>query len=169
MFAVSLIFSGIAFFLNGFLPLVEENDNKEIVVMNVLSGIIVTVLSIVGIITSTVTGLYLAYSTLLLFGITHLYISAICIWDLSEQALGWFSALLAVITLAVGLYYIFGGNLMLGVMWLVWMLIWVAYFVSRALDVLHTASSWIIMLEGIIALCAVGILIITNFVSFNFA
>lgn len=162
MFAISLIFSGIAFFLNGFLPLIEENDNNEIVIMNVLAGLIVTTLSMYGIFLAVDTGTLLTYCTLLLFGITNLYVSAICIWDLSEQSLGWFSALIALITLVIGIYYVVIGNVALGVLWLIWMFIWASYFVSRALDKLHNTASYVIMFEGVIALVGVGILLLTG-------
>ena len=114
------------------------------------------------------TATYLAYASLLLFAFTHLYISAIGIWDFDERTLGWLSALLAVIALVLGIHYLMMGSLLLGIMWLIWMFIWLAYFVSRALDVLHTVSSWVIMLIGIIGLCGAGILLLTNTIAFIF-
>ncbi len=168
MFAICLIFSGIAMFLNGFLPLIDENDNNEIVIINVLSGLLITILSIYGIFVAVDTASYLAYASLLLFAFTHLYIAAIGIWDFSERTLGWLAALIAVIVLAIGLHYLIMGSLLLGIMWLIWMLIWVAYFISRALDALHTPSSWVIMLIGVIGLCGAGILLLTNTIGFIF-
>ncbi len=162
MFAICLIFSGMAFFLNGFLPLIDENDNNEVVILNVLSGLVVSIISIFGILTATETAIKAEYASLLLIGITHLFISAVCIWDLSETSLGWFSALVCLIAAALGVYYIIGGRLMLGVLWLVWMLIWLAYFVSRSLDILKTPSNWVIMLEGALALCVEGVLLLTG-------
>ncbi len=164
MIAICLIFSGIAFFLNGFLPLIDQNDNNEIVIINVLSGFIVSILSMFGILTGVDGGIQLLYASTLLLGITHLYISAIAIWDLSEESLGWFSALIALITIALGVYYLVSGAMTLGFMWLIWSLIWVAYFVSRGLNVLKTASSWVIMLEGLVALIGAGMLIFMGIV-----
>ena len=168
MFAISLIFSGIAMFLNGFLPIIDENDNNEIVIINVLSGLLISILSIYGIFTAVDTATYLAYASLLLFAFTHLYIAAIGIWDFSEQTLGWLSALITVIVIAIALHYLLMGSLLLGIMWLIWMIIWLAYFISRALDKLHRASSWVIMLVGVIALCGAGILLLTNTIGFIF-
>ncbi len=168
MFAISLIFSGIAMFLTGFLPLVDENDNNEIVVINVLAGFIVSFISIYGIFVSVDTASYLKYASLLLFGITHLYLASICIWDLSEESFGWFSLLLALLALALGIYYLVAGSLMLGILWLVWMLVWLAFFISRTIDALHTAASWVIMLGGIIALTGVGFALLTNMLALNF-
>lgn len=162
MFAICLIFSGIAFFLNGFLPLIDENDNNEIVIMNVLAGLIISFLCLYGIFVAVDTTTYLTYASLLLFGITHLFIAGICIWDLSEESLGWLSAILALIGLGLGIYYLLAGITLLGIAWLVWMLIWLAYFLSRALGVLKTASSWVIMLEGVICLVLVGMLLLTG-------
>ena len=153
---------GLAFFLNGFLPLIEENDNREIVVMNVIAGIITTIVSIFGLFVAVDTITTFLYLLLLLLGLTNLYIAAVCIWDLSEQSLGWFSAMLALITLAVGIYLLLTGNVILGFAYLVLMFIWLAYFLSRGLDVLQTTSSWVIMLEGVIALVVVGLLILTG-------
>ncbi len=168
MFAIGLIFSGIAMFLNGFLPLVDENNNHEIAIMNVLSGIIVSLLALYGIFVSVDTATYLKFASLLLFGVTHLFIAGIAIWDYDEESLGWFSLLITAIALALGIYYLLAGSLMLGIAWLIWMFIWLAYFVSRALNVLHTASSWVIMLIGVLGLTGVGIMLLTNVTAFLF-
>ena len=128
MYSICLIISGLAFFLNGFLPLIEENDNREIVVMNVIAGIITTIVSIFGLFVAVDTITTFLYLLLLLLGLTNLYIAAVCIWDLSEQSLGWFSAMLALITLAVGIYLLLTGNVILGFAYLVLMFIWLAYF-----------------------------------------
>ncbi len=162
MFAICLIFSGIAFFLNGFLPLIDENDNNEIVIMNVLSGLIISFLCIYGIFVAVDTATYLNYASLLLFGITHLFIAGVGIWDLSEESLGWLSLLLTIIALGLGIYFLMAGVSTLGFAWLIWMFIWLAYFLSRALGVLKTASSWVIMLEGVLALVLVGMLVLTG-------
>ncbi len=168
MFAISLIFSGIAMFLTGFLPLVDENDNNEIVVMNVIAGFIVSFISFYGIFVATDTATYLKYASLLLFGITNLYLASICIWDLSEESFGWFSALLTIIALGLGVYYLVAGSLLLGIMWLIWMFLWLAFFISRTIDALHTACSWVIMLIGVIGMCAAGFGILTNMLVLTF-
>ena len=162
MFAICLIFSGIAFFLNGFLPLIDENDNNEIVVMNVISGLIISFLSIYGIFTAVDREIYLSYASLLFFGITHLFIAGVSIWDLSDKSLGWFSGILTLIGLGFAIHYFVIGSMMLAVTWLVWMILWLAYFISRAFDVLKTASCWIIMIEGLICLTLVGMLALTG-------
>lgn len=168
MFAINLIFSGIAMFLNGFLPLTQENDNNEIVVMNVLAGFIVSILSIYGIFLAVDTSTYLGYASLLLFGITHFYLAAICIWDLSEESFGWFSAFVTVIALALAIYYFIAGNMMLAVLWLIWMFIWLSFFISRAIDTLHTAACWVILLVGAIGLSGVGLMTLFNFLTVSF-
>ena len=54
MFEICLIFSGISLFLNGFLPLIQKDDNGEIVVMNVLSGVVIALISLYGILVASV-------------------------------------------------------------------------------------------------------------------
>ena len=166
MFAVSLILSGIAFFLNGFLPLIDDNDNHETSVINTIAGIIVTVLGFYGLITASATFDYLLYGTAILFGITNLYVAAIGIWDLSETSFGWFSAVIALIMLAIGVYVIITGSLMFGIFALVWMFMWAFYFISRGLNVLKTPSSWVIMFIGIAAMVAEGVLLLNGIVTF---
>ncbi|MBO5851780.1 MAG: hypothetical protein J6R29_05570 [Clostridia bacterium] len=165
MIAISLILSGIAFFLNGFLPLINENDNNETSVVNVLSGFIVTILSTFGILTSVDGGVQLLYTFTLILGLTNLYVASVDIWDISKTSLGWFSAIVALIAIALGIYYLFSGATILGVMFIIWSLLYVAYFISRGLDVLETASNWVIMLEGIIPLIGAGILIFTGMIT----
>ncbi len=162
MFTISLILIGISMFLNGFLPIIDENDNNEIVVMNVLSGILVTLFACVGILTSIDTGTILEYASLLLFSLTNLFISAVGIWDLRETSLGWFSLIIAIIAIALGVYYMLNANFMFGILWLIWSLIFICYFISRGLDVLHTTANYVILIEGAFFLVAVGILIFTG-------
>lgn len=164
MIAICLIFSGIAFFLNGFLPLIDENDNNETAVINVLAGVIVTILSTVGILTSLDGGVQLLYMFTLLLGITNLYVCAVDIWDISKSSLGWFSLIVALISIAFGIYFIVTGALIDGIMFLVWSLLYIAYFISRGLDVLETPSNWVIMLEGLIPMVSAGILIFTGLI-----
>ncbi len=159
MFTISLILVGISMFLNGFLPIIDENDNNEVVVMNVISGVLVTFFAVYGILTSVDSGTLLEYGSLLLFSLTNLFISAVHIWDLRETCLGWFSLMVAIIAIALGAFYIMNANLMFGALWLIWSLIFICYFLSKGLDVLQTASNYVVMLEGALCLVAVGILI----------
>ena len=73
MFEICLIFSGIALFLNGFLPLIDKNDNGEVVVMNVLSGIIIALVSLYGIFVVIEPVNYLKIMALMLLAFLHLY------------------------------------------------------------------------------------------------
>ena len=57
------------------------------------------------------------------------------------------------------------GNMMLGAAFIIWSLLFVAYFVSRGLNVLQTVSSWVIMLEGLIAFALPGVLILLNVIA----
>lgn len=165
MFEICLIFSGIALFLNGFLPLIDKNDNGEVVVMNVLSGVIIALISLYGIFVVIDPVNYLKIMALMLLAFLHLYISATYIWDLQEESLGWFSAIIALIFIGLGVYFMIAGNMMLGAAFIIWSLLFIAYFVSRGLNVLQTVSSWVIMLEGLIAFTLPGVLILLNVIA----
>ena len=165
MFEICLIFSGIALFLNGFLPLIDKNDNGEIVVMNVLSGVIIALISLYGIFVVVDPVNYLKIMALMLLAFLHLYISATYIWDLQEESLGWFSTIIALIFIGLGVYFMITGNMMLGAMFIIWSLLFIAYFVSRGLNALQTTSSWVIMLEGLIAFTLPGILLLLNVIT----
>ncbi len=162
MFEICLIFSGIALFLNGFLPLIDKNDNGEVTVMNVLAGIVIGLISLYGIFVVIEPINYLKIMALMLLSFLHLYISATYIWDLQEESLGWFSLIIALIFIGLGVYFMLSGNLMLGAMFVIWSLLFVSYFVSRGLNVLETVSSWVIMLEGALAFILPGVLILLN-------
>ena len=162
MFEICLIFSGIALFLNGFLPLIDKNDNGEVTVMNVLAGIVIGLISLYGIFVVIEPINYLKIMALMLLSFLHLYISATYIWDLQEESLGWFSLIIALIFIGLGVYFMLSGNLMLGAMFVIWSLLFVSYFVSRGLNVLETVSSWVIMLEGVLAFILPGVLILLN-------
>ena len=162
MFEICLIFSGIALFLNGFLPLIQKDDNGEIVVMNVLSGVVIALISLYGILVVIDPVNYLKIMALMLLAFLHLYISATYIWDLQEESLGWFSAIIALIFIGLGVYFMLTGNIMLGAMFIIWSLLFIAYFVSRGLNVLQTVSSWVIMLEGLLTFTLPGVLVLLN-------
>lgn len=166
MFAISLILIGISMFLNGFLPIIDENDNNEVVVMNVISGVITLIFSIFGIINAQDTLTLIEYGTILLFSITNLYIAGVNIWYLSESSLGWFSMVCFVISVAIGIFYLLNANTMFAILYFVWALVWLSYFVSRALNVLQKTSSYVIMLGGAIALISVGLLLISGILVF---
>ena len=165
MFEICLIFSGIALFLNGFLPLIDKNDNGEVVVMNVLSGVVIALISLYGIFVVIDPVNYLKIMALMLLAFLHLYISATYIWDLQEESLGWFSAIIALIFIGLGVYFMIAGNMMLGAAFIIWSLLFVAYFLSRGLNVLQTVYSWVIMLEGLIAFTLPGVLILLNVIA----
>lgn len=165
MFEICLIFSGIALFLNGFLPLIDRNENGEVVVMNVISGIVIALIALYGIFVVIEPVNYLKIMALMLIAFLHLYISATYIWDLQEESLGWFSALIALIFIGLGVYFMLNGNMMLGAWFIIWSLLFVAYFVSRGLSVLETVSNWVIMLEGILAFVAPGVLLLLGVIA----
>ena len=165
MFEICLIFSGIALFLNGFLPLIDKNDNGEVVVMNVLSGIIIALVSLYGIFVVIEPVNYLKIMALMLLAFLHLYISATYIGDLQEESLGWFSAVIALIFIGLGVYFMLSGNMMFGAMLLIWSVLFIAYFISRGLNALQTVSSWVIMLEGLLAFLLPGVLILLNVIT----
>ena len=165
MFEICLIFSGIALFLNGFLPLIDRNENGEVVVMNVISGIVIALIALYGIFVVIEPVNYLKIMALMLIAFLHLYISAMYIWDLQEESLGWFSALIALIFIGLGVYFMLNGNMMLGAWFIIWSLLFVAYFVSRGLSVLETVSNWVIMLEGILAFVAPGVLLLLGVIA----
>lgn len=156
MFQISLIIIGITLFLNGFLPLIQENDNGEIAVMDVLAGIFLSVTSVSAIIDGTAD--ILISASMLLFAFTLLFIAAVSIFDLSEASFGWFCLPVTLLALSLGIIYIMAGSIILGVLWLVWMLIWLFYFLSASLNVLTTAKNYIMIFEGIIAFITVAVL-----------
>ena len=162
MFEICLIFSGIALFLNGFLPLIDKNDNGEVTVMNVLAGVVIGLISLYGIFMVIEPINYLKIMAVMLLSFLHLYIAATHIWDLQQESLGWFSLIIALIFIGLGGYFIYSGNLMLGAMFIIWSLVFIAYFVSRGLSALETTSSWVIMLEGALAFILPGVLILLN-------
>lgn len=165
MFEICLIFSGIALFLNGFLPLIRKDDNGESVVMNVISGIVIALISIYGIFVVIEPTNYLKIMALMLLAFLHLYIAATHIWNLHTESLGWFSMLIFLIYIGLGVYFMFNDANMLGWAFIIWSILFLCYFISRGLNAFKTASNWIIMLEGLIAFTLLGIMVILGITS----
>lgn len=159
MFSICLIFSGIALFLNGFLPLIRKDNNGETVVMNVISGIVIALISIYGIFVVIEPTNYLKIMALMLLAFLHLYISACRIWNLHTESLGWFSALIFLIYIGLGIYFMSLEQNMLGWAFIIWSILFLCYFLSRGLNCFKTFSNFIIMLEGLIPFTLLGILL----------
>ncbi len=159
MFEICLIFSGISLFLNGFLPLIHKDDNGESVVMNVISGIVIALISIYGIFVVIEPTNYLKIMALMLLAFLHLYIAATHIWNLHTESLGWFSMLIFLIYIGLGVYFMLNDANMLGWAFIIWSLLFLCYFISRGLNACKTGSNWVIMLEGLLAFTLLGILL----------
>ncbi|MBE5743341.1 MAG: hypothetical protein E7358_01325 [Clostridiales bacterium] len=160
MFEICLIFSGVALFLNGFLPLIKKDDNGETIVMNVISGIVIALISIYGIFVIIEPTNYLKIMALMLLAFLHLYISASHIFNLHTESLGWFSALIFLIYIGLGIYFISNQVNMLGWAFIIWSIVFLCYFISRGLNACKTISNFIIMLEGLIPFTLLGIMIL---------
>ena len=165
MFEICLFFSGIALFLNGFLPLIRKDDNGESVVMNVISGIVIALISIYGIFVVIEPTNYLKIMALMLLAFLHLYIAATHIWNLHTESLGWFSMLIFLIYIGLGIYFMLNSANMLGWAFIIWSILFLCYFISRGLNALKTASNWVIMLEGLLAFTLLGILLMLGVTS----
>ncbi len=165
MFEICLIFSGIALFLNGFLPLIRKDDNGESVVMNVISGIVIALISIYGIFVVIEPTNYLKIMALMLLAFLHLYIAATHIWNLHTESLGWFSMLIFLIYIGLGIYFMLNSANMLGWAFIIWSILFLCYFISRGLNACKTASNWVIMLEGLLAFTLLGILLMLGVTS----
>lgn len=165
MFGITLILIGIAFALNGLIAVCKW-DKRGLACVNTLIGLFVVVTSIYELFTVTTTNNTLIYFGELLFGFTLLFMASDIIWGTDKKAIGWYSIMVAVCAVTLAVYFILSDLVFLGVLWAVWSLIWVFLFVGfGATGKFRLATFYCLILEGIVALMAVGFLQLMGVIS----
>lgn len=150
-----LFYVGAVLFLNG-LWLMGKIDDREIVVINVVSGLVAAGVVIQG---AFGTGADLASTRAaaltLMFSATYLWVAYNRVVNVDGRGLGWFSLFVAVTTVPVFLRAIASAgsasDVWLAGNWLIWGVLWFMYFLLLAMqrDILRQ-TAWVTLLAGIV-------------------
>ncbi|KGJ02533.1 AmiS/UreI family transporter [Paracoccus halophilus] len=149
-----LFYVGAVLFLNG-LWLMGRIADREIVVINVVSGLVAAGVVIDGAFGSGASPDTIRDAALtLMFSTTYLWVAHNRMAAVDGRGLGWFSLFVAITTVPVFLRAIATAgsttDLWLAVNWLVWGVLWFMYFLLLALGrPILRQTAWVTLLTGI--------------------
>lgn len=168
MLGVILLYVGMVLMSNGFYRLEKIND-KSNVVMNIFTGGLGLILNLIAIGYGAVTGAdaswFYASATGLLFAFTYLYTAINTIWDLDQRLYGWFSLFVAINSIPAGLlcFYGYGGNMLYGIIWWLWGILWLTAFIEINLKKnLGNFVPYLAIFEGIVTAWIPGFLMLVD-------
>ncbi len=163
MLGVVLLFVGIVLLNNG-LGRLTGIDKKAVTVLNVLVGSLSVIANVVTIVQANgeIANFYSA-GTGLLFGFTYLFIAANNLFDLDLRAYGWYSLMVAVITVPAAYLCFIAGDWRFGAIWLMWGVLWLTGFIETVAkkDLGHFVS-FLLIFEGIVTALVPGFLILAD-------
>jgi acid-activated urea channel len=133
MLGVSMLFVGAVLLLNG-LMLLGIVDKKPVGVFNVLVATLCTLLALNNAFQAESIADYLATGNTLLFAFTYFLVAANVLCDLEGKALGWFSLYVAIATIPNFFVSFASGDMLMGVVWLAWGILWLLFYLSGALE-----------------------------------
>ncbi|WP_240542640.1 AmiS/UreI family transporter [Exiguobacterium qingdaonense] len=128
---VSLLFGGVALFLNS-LVLLGKVDMKSAGVFSLFTGILQTFIAtwlLIGASPEEQFGLASIY----LFSFTYLYVGVTFILNLDGRGVGWFSLFVSIAASFYGVMAIAGGDSMGALTWFFWSLLWALFFFGMGL------------------------------------
>lgn len=159
MLPISLIFVGIALIMNG-VVLWKKSDYVVITIINLFTGLLLVYFNLYNITVGDQDRL-VSYFGGLLFGLTNLIIAFDCMFDGDLRWSGWFSMLATLCALAISIYFFVVGQTILGVLWIVWMLIWLFAFIGFALAKKFLPATYLMFIaQGAFATGLVGMLLL---------
>ncbi|MBO9455853.1 AmiS/UreI family transporter [Paracoccus sp. R12_1] len=150
-----LFYVGAVLFLNG-LWLMDRIQDREIVVINIVSGLVAVGVVIQGAFgTDAEIQSVRAAALTLMFATTYLWVAYNRLVAVDGRGLGWFSLFVAITTVPVFLRGISGAQSMTEVWlagnWLIWGVLWFMYFLLLALGrPILRQTAWVTLLAGIV-------------------
>ncbi|WP_460294215.1 AmiS/UreI family transporter [Clostridium tertium] len=165
MLGVILLYVGIVLINNGVARLFNIND-KSVAIMNIFVGCLSLICNIIILVQGQFDGkminFYLA-GTGLLFAFTYLYAAFNTIFKLDTKLYGWYSLFVAINSIPAGMlcFNQFGGDWKMGVIWLLWGILWLTAFIECVLKkTLGKFVGYLSVFEGIFAAWIPGLLIL---------
>lgn len=150
-----LFYVGAVLFLNG-LWLMGKIEDREIVVINIVSGLVAGGVVVKGAFGADATAdLVRAAALTLMFSTTYLWVAYNRLVTVDGRGLGWFSLFVAISTVPVFLRALAGAGspfeYWLALNWLVWGVLWFMYFLLLATGrPILNQTAWVTMISGIV-------------------
>ncbi len=150
-----LFYVGAVLFLNG-LWLMGKIEDREIVVINIVSGLVAGGVVVKGAFGADATADSVRAAALtLMFSTTYLWVAYNRLVTVDGRGLGWFSLFVAISTVPVFLRALAGAGspfeYWLALNWLVWGVLWFMYFLLLATGrPILNQTAWVTMISGIV-------------------
>lgn len=163
MGALGLLFVGSVLLVNG-LALLGRVDAAAAAPINLFVGalLVVVVLYLALPATDDLTPVFSA-AGFLLFGFVYLYVGILNLTGHSATGVGWYCAWAAGVSLVIALVtFVRDGDVKLGVLWLLWSLLFAMFFVVLGLGLKRftVVTGWITVVESVITATVPGLLLL---------
>lgn len=164
-----LLYVGAVLFLNG-LWLMDKIQDREIVVINIVSGLVAAGVVVQGAFGSAAdAGSVRAAALTLLFATTYFWVAYNRLASVDGRGLGWFSLFVSITVVPVFLRA--AGSMgttietWMAVNWLIWAVLWFMYFLLLALGrPILRQTAWVTLLAGIITGWVPGFLLLDGLI-----
>ena len=125
---VSLLFGGVALFLNS-LTLFGKVDLRSAGVFSLITGLLQTFIGAAG-----DPALTFGYASIYLFAFTYVYVGITFLFTLDGSGVGWFSLFVAIAALFYAFASFTTADIIGGVTWLFWALLWSLFFLGMGMN-----------------------------------
>jgi len=132
MLGIALLYVGAVLLVNAFW-LLNKADAKSTGVISALVGGLITILALVMAVQAKDMASSFASAQFLLFGFTYLYLAFNCFFSLDGRALGFYTLVVAIVTVPTSYISFHGGDWRFGLIWLMWGALWFTFFLFLAL------------------------------------
>ena len=158
---ISLIFVGITLILNGIDMLNPKKSNKDLIIINLFTSLLIFLFNFKGLLSIESQKQAIGNLGGLLFGLTNLLVAFDIIFKTNKKVTGVYCGLSFVLAVSLGIFYILNAETLLGVLWLVWSLIWLfIFFAVIVTDKMKTSASIMLMCQGALSTLLIGMLTI---------
>lgn len=168
MLGIILLYVGMVLISNGLYRLYEQDD-KSMVVMNYFTGGLGLLLNLgsilIGVATNQSNEWFYSSATGLLFAFTYLYTAINSTFNLNQRLYGWYSLFVAINAIPAGLLCFngIGGNVIYGLIWWLWGVLWFTGFIENVLGKnLGKSVGYLSIFEGIITAWIPGMLMLLS-------
>ncbi len=151
MLGVALLFVGITLISNGCLIL-QKSDPKSIALMNIITATVLIVGNFISLTQAVTMADYCNVGGGLLFGFTYAIIACDLLLGLDPRASGWYSLMVAIFAVIMGVASLGAGAYNYAILWLAWAILWASTFVETILKKpLGKITPCLCIAEGIFA------------------
>ena len=108
-------------------------------------------------------------ATNMLFGFTYLFVGCTNLFNLDSRPQAWYCLFVAVNTVPCSIISFAGGDVIFGVIWLIWGILWLSYWVSGAQMKVTLGPKfigWLTVFVGILTCWIPGYMLLANWWQF---